>query len=161
MTRTSKIGIAIGFLLGALIGHLVTRVGLPSGYHAQSSTLNEPSSPTLDFSKKIVVSMVDFEETPIGEAVDYLRSMSRTGVEIPGESPPFRLNFIVDDPKHAARPINLRMNSVRLNRLCERIAQAAGVRVTFESDAIVFSAGDSRVEQVVDGKPPEAPQPPR
>ena len=138
--------IAIGFLFGALIGHLVTRLGLPSGEHAPSSTLNQPASLTLDFSKKIVVSMVDFEQTPIGEAVDYLRSMSRTGVEIPGEPPPFRLNFIVDDPKHAARPIDLRMKSVRLDQLCERIAQASGLRVIFEPDAIVFSAVDSRVE---------------
>lgn len=156
VTRTSKIGIAIAFFLGALIGHLVTRVGQPAGNHAPSSTVNEPASATLDFSKKVVVSVVDFEEASIGEAVDYLQSISRTGVEIPGEPPPFRLNFIVDDPKDAARPIDLRMQSVRLDRLCERIAQAAGVRVTFESDAIVFSAGDSRVEQAApsDGDEP-------
>lgn len=144
MTGSSKIGIAIGFLLGALIGHLMTRLGLPTGDHAPLPTLIEPASPSLEFSKKIVVSMVDLEQTSLGEAVDYLRSTSRTGVEIPGEPPPFRLNFIVDDPMHAARPIDLRMKSVRLDQLCGRIAQAAGVRVTFEPDAIVFSAEDSK-----------------
>jgi hypothetical protein len=147
MTGTSKIRIAIGFLFGALTGHLVTRFGILSGEHAPSPTLIEPASPTLDFSKKIVVPMVDFEQTSLDEAVDYLRSMSRTGMEISDAPPPYRLNFIVDDPKHAARPINLRMKSVRLDQLCERIAQAAGVRVTFEPDAIVFSARDPRVEQ--------------
>lgn len=37
-------------------------------------------------------------------------------------------------------PIDLQIKSVRLDQLCNRIAQAAGLRVAFESDSIIFSA---------------------
>ncbi len=68
-------------------------------------------------------------------------------MEIDGETRPFHLNFIVLDPAATARPVDLRMKSVRLDQLCNRVAEAAGLRVTFESDAIVFAAEDIRVEQ--------------
>lgn len=144
MSGTSKI--AIGVFTGILIGHLLTRIFLSNGNSAQSDAVSYTTSKTLEYSQKIEVPFVDFEETSLEEAVDYLRSISRSGRDVPGAPPQFRLNFIVHDPEHGSRSINLSMMTVRLDQLCERIAQAAGVNVTFEADAIVFSIRELRGE---------------
>jgi hypothetical protein len=145
MSGTSKI--ALGVVTGILIGHFLTRIVFSNGNSAQSDAVCYTTPQTLEHSQKIEVPFVDFEDTSLEEAIDYLRSISRSGRDVPGEPPQFRLNFIVHDPEHGSRSINLSMMSVRLDQLCERIAQAAGVNVTFESDAIVFSTREFRGEK--------------
>lgn len=143
--------VVCAFVLGVSIGFFASRAELPKLGHDDQLKLAELSSPTREFAKTITVPMIDFEGASIEDAVDYLRSISRAGREIEGQVPPFRLNFIVEDPKDVAMPIDLQMSAVRLDQLCNRIAQAAGLRVAFDSDAIVFSSDDGKAEQAADG----------
>lgn len=135
MTKV-KIGIVLAFVVGLLAGHLVTRAGWPE---KQAPLVGKQPSPTREFAGKLVISRIDFAATPISEVVEYLRGQSRTGVELENEPPPFRLNFVVVDPDHTARPVDLQLKSVSLERACEHVARVAGLDVAFESDAIVFS----------------------
>ncbi|WP_345714453.1 hypothetical protein [Luteolibacter yonseiensis] len=136
--KSGMIAMICSFMVGAVTGMLIMRASLPNGESVRSEDL-EPSL-TRGFAENLVISQIDMEAVPLPEAVDYLRSKSRTGVEVDGLPPPFRLNFVVVDPKRLARPVDLKLKSVRLDRVCERIAQAAGVRVAFDTDAIVFSS---------------------
>ena len=104
-----------------------------------------------------MVPLVPFDNAPLEDAVDYLRTCSRTGIEIDGMPKPYRLNYIIVDPHRVAKPITLRLQDIRLDELCERIAQVSGMTVSFDRDAIVF-AEPTKGEQVADGNRPQAPQ---
>lgn len=108
----------------------------------QTVETGETAPPTLFFAKKLVVPRALFEATPLAEAVDFLRSMSRTGMEIDGTPAPFKLDFVVLDPDKRARPVDLDVKSIPLDELCEKVAAAAGMSVRFDTEAIVFHAGD-------------------
>ncbi len=100
-----------------------------------------------------MVPLVPLDNAELQDAVDYLRTCSRTGIEIDGMPKPYRLNYIIVDPHRVAKPITLRLQDIRLDQLCERIAQVSGMTVSFDSDAIVFAAS-TKGEQVM---PPNGP----
>ena len=97
-------------------------------------------SPTRKFAQELEIPFADFEKATLEETVDYLRSISRIGLNLDTKAQPYRLNFIILDPNKKSKPIGLLMKNVKLDTLCERIAQISGVSVSFNTDAIVFSA---------------------
>jgi hypothetical protein len=138
--RALLIGIA-GLLVGGAIGHFLTRAFTEFPMDATVEILTPAESRTKLFAKGLVVQIVPFDEgVSIEDAVDYLRGQARTGIEIDGMPTPFRLNFVVADPNHTAKQFKLYLKDIRLDLLCERIAQAAGLAVSFDDDAIVFAA---------------------
>lgn len=145
--RALIIGITALFV-GAAIGHLLTRAFLVIPERANLERSVPAESPTRAFAKGLIVRIVPFDEgVSIEEAVDYLRGQARTGVEIDGMPKPYRLNFVVADPNHTAKHFNLSLRDIRLDQLCERIAQVSGMTVSFDDDAIVFAASTKSGEQ--------------
>ena len=150
MNRSALLYGFTGLLAGAAIGHFLT---LSSSEVPVREPIKPPvtaESPTRAFAKGVVVRIVPFDEgVSIEEAVDYLRGQARTGVEIDGMPKPYRLNFVVADPNHMVKQFKLSVRDIRLDQLCERIAQISGMSVSFESDAIVFTALPKPGEQAV------------
>jgi len=140
MNRTVAATAIVCSVAGALAGHLATRWWMYEPSREDAEQVVERIAPTRKFAQGIQVPVIDFDGASLMEVVDYLRSISRTGIAIQGEPAPYRLNFVVDDPDRIARPVVLRMKDVRLDQLCERVAQMAGIGVSFEDDAIVFAA---------------------
>lgn len=120
----------IGVVVGYLLGETRSRQ-YPSLAHFRS---------TRSFAHTFRIPMIDFENVALVDAVDYLRSLTRPPVEIEGGPTYRRLNFVVIDPEEIARPVNLRLSDIPLDRLCELIAENSGLEVSFEREAIVFSA---------------------
>jgi len=110
-------------LAGAIIGHLATRQFLKMPMTPSSAKTTLVESPTKEFAKGVIVSRVPFDDgVELQEAVEYLRSCARTRMDIDGLPKPYRLNFVVVDPTHVAKPIRLGLRDIRLDQLCERIA---------------------------------------
>ena len=137
MSRSTIIVGALALVAGILIGHFATRPNTDEGAFSEESGLAE--APTLTYAKGVEIAVIDFEESTLAEIADYLRHRSNTGIHVGDGPPPFRLNFIVNDPNGSAHPVTLRLRSMRLDHLCERIAQLSGTGVTFDEDAIVFT----------------------
>lgn len=151
MNRSALLAGTIGVLSGIAIGHFLTLAYLETPKNATLERQSSPESPTKAFAKELIVRNVPFdpsgEGVSIEEAVDYLRGQARTGVEIDGETKPYRLNFVIVDPSHTAKKIRLRLRDIRLDQLCERIAQVSGLTVSFDDDAIVFTSSSNPGEQ--------------
>lgn len=120
----------IGLVAGYFLGEIRSRE-YPTLAHFRS---------TRSFAHTFRIPTSDFENVALEDAVDYLRSLTRTPVEVEGGPTYRRLNFVVLDPEETARPLNLRLGDVPLDRLCELIAENSGLEVEFEREAIVFSA---------------------
>ncbi len=88
-------------------------------------------------------------DTTVDVALDYLRLRSRQNFGTNSNPADERLAFVLVDPNKTARPVDLRYQSVKMDKLCERIAELSGLTVAFEDDAIVFRAKQSLAEQVV------------
>ncbi len=100
-------------------------------------------SPTSVYGRHIFLPVVSFDNATISEIVDYLRSQTRTGIELKEASePPAKLNFIIHDPGQIARPVTLELRNARLKDVCDRVAQLSGLRISYDHDAIVFSAAE-------------------
>jgi len=152
MNRSALLYGITGLLAGVAIGHFATLGYLEVPKRATVERPLTAESPTRAFAKGLVVRIVpfDFDEgVSIEEAVDFLRGQARTGVEIDGMPKPYRLNFVVADPNHMAKKFKLSMRDIRLDQLCERIAQVSGMTVSFDDDAIVFAALKKSSEQAV------------
>ena len=147
----------VSLIAGLTIGHIATRSLMQVPKPITAVTPSPVESPTKTFARGIMVPLVPFDNAPLEDAVDYLRTCSRTGIEIDGMPKPYRLNYIIVDPHRVAKPITLRLQDIRLDELCERIAQVSGMTVSFDRDAIVF-AEPTKGEQVADGNRPQAPQ---
>ena len=95
-------------------------------------------SPTSVYGRHIFLPVVSFDNATISEIVDYLRSQTRMGIELKEASePPAKLNFI-----QIARPVTLGLRNARLKDVCDRVAQLSGLRISYDHDAIVFSAAE-------------------
>jgi len=126
-------GIIIGYVLGQAFPHFEQTAADTSTTRALARTYEIP--------------IIDFEDVPISDAIDYLRSLTRTPVEIEGGPEYQRLNFVLQDPTTSARHLNLILRDIPLDRLCELIAEDSGLDLSFGEHAIVFSAGTQQAEQ--------------
>ncbi|MGE9268541.1 MAG: hypothetical protein ACQKBY_10625 [Verrucomicrobiales bacterium] len=134
--------VMISLLLGASLASLACRFWSSSKPCSDvfESELKPPAAQLR--AEGIVVPIVDFDAAPLSDVVDFLRAMSRSSVESANAMPSDRLNFIIFDHEAKARPVSLYMREVRLDHLVERVAEAAGARVSYASDAIIFRVGD-------------------
>jgi hypothetical protein len=158
MNRSALLFGFIGVLAGVAIGHFMTREFWNVPKIASLELPSSVESPTRAFAKELVVRIVPFDEgVSIEDAVDYLRGQARTGIEIDGKPKPYCLNFVIVDPNHTAKEIRLSLRDIRLDLLCERVAQVSGLTVSFDEDAIVFAATSKQGGQADRGdgdKPP-------
>ena len=130
----------VGVSVGIVLGHLFTKSSPRSVDADEIELAADAESPTLLQAREFVIPIIDFEDTTIQEAVEFLRAQTRRGVEIDGVPRPDPLNFVVVDPNNRAALLSIRLRDIRLDYLCERIAQVAGIEVSFDQDAIVFTA---------------------
>jgi hypothetical protein len=137
----------VGLVAGYLLGETRSRE-YPTFAHFRS---------TRSFAHTFRIPTIDFEKVPLADAVDYLRSLTRTPVEVEGGPSYRKLNFVVIDPGKIARPLNLRLRDVPLDRLCDLIAEDSGLEVTFGRDAVVFSA--RKAQPAPNAEEPSAPRP--
>ena len=133
--------------LGILIGYFL---GQSFPYSGQTAA---DTSSTRALARTYEIPIIDFEDVPISDAIDYLRSLTRTPVEIEGGSEYQRLNFVLQDPTNSARHLNLILRDIQLDRLCELIAEDSGLDLSFGEHAIVFSAATHQAEQGKSLKP--------
>jgi hypothetical protein len=126
-------------IIGFLLGYSVADFKKANSDNTATNKKIIPLSPTLKYAQEITVPFTEFENSTLKDAVLYLRAITRKGIDTDGH-PHYRLNFIFVDPEQSAKPINLRLDNVRLDILCQRIAEVAGVSVRFDDDAIVFTS---------------------
>lgn len=126
--------------LAAHAGPPPEKPGKVSGETSDPAVTAQPGSPAREFAKKLIVPRALFEAAPLADAVEFLRSMARTGMEIDGAPEPFKLNFVVLDPDKRAKPVDLDVKSIPLDELCEKVAAASGMKVRFDAEAVVFHA---------------------
>jgi hypothetical protein len=131
---TGIVCLVVGVAIGQAISHSKSdRMPAP----AVAPNVSAISS-TRRLAQEIEVPVARFENTPIKEALDYLRLRSRTNPN--DSSVADRLAFVLVDPNKTARPMDLSHQHVKMDILCERVAELSGLNVAFEEDAIVFRA---------------------
>lgn len=155
MKRQVTIGM-ICLVIGAGIGHLITRQSMFRSLKPTMEKALAKDSPTRTLAREIIVPKISFDGAESNEAVAYLRGITRPGLEFGDLPKPKSLNFVIVDPNHTAKPITLDLREVRLDLLCERIAQVAGLTVSFDEDAIVFAGRNNPGES---GRGPQNPLP--
>ena len=155
MKRQVTIGL-VCLVIGAGIGHLITRQSMFRSLQPTRAEALSKDSPTRTLAREIIVPKISFDEAESNEAVEYLRGITRPGLEFDDLPKPKSLNIVIVDPNHTAKPITLDLREVRLDLLCERIAQVAGLTVSFDEDAIVFAGRNNPGES---GRGPQNPNP--
>jgi hypothetical protein len=125
-------------VVGGVISQMVFR-SKPEIPLATASSGSELSA-TRRSAQEIEVPIIRLEDTPIEEALDYLRVRSRKNSGANSSSADDRLAFVLVDPNKTARRMDLSHQRVKMDKLCERIAELSGLNVAFEEDAIVFRA---------------------
>jgi hypothetical protein len=103
----------------------------------QEEKAGKEVSRTLRELQRFVIYRAEYENVSIGEVMDDLHFWT---MELESVPKPYRLNFMLLDPAHESRRITLKEGSIRLDRLCEKIAGAAGLSVSFDEDAVIFKA---------------------
>ncbi len=105
--------------------------------------------------KNIIIPVIDFENTSIEEAIDYLRMRS---VELdPGENRKNKgVNFVIMRPANAGGEQNiksLRLRNVTLGTALENICQQVNFRTTVGNEAVILSPKKVEVKPVTPEKP--------
>lgn len=105
--------------------------------------------------KNIIIPVIDFENTSIEEAIDYLRMRS---VELdPGENRKNKgVNFVIMRPANAGGEQNiksLRLRNVTLGIALENICQQVNFRSTVGNEAVILSPKKVEVKPVTPEKP--------
>ncbi len=141
-----------------LTGGLILGLGILIGYYPGQSFPHSSQTTTDTYSTRALartyeIPIIDFEDVPISDAIDYLRSLTRTPVEIEGGPEYQQLNFVLQDATTSARHLNLILRDIPLDRLCELIAEDSGLDLSFGEHAIVFSAPTHQAEQAETLKP--------
>jgi len=144
MNRSIIIVGAAGLILGVVVGYLISSSQPQKNETEEVNLTVTAETATMLQAREYVIPIVDFEEASIHEGVEYLRGQTRRGIEVDGIARPEPLNFLVIDPDNRAGLLSLRLRDIRLDHLCERIAQVAGLEVSFDQDVIVFKASGKK-----------------
>jgi len=133
---TGLVCLVVGGVIGQMSLH--SKAEIPPGKISASS--GSELSATRRLAHEIEVPIIRLKDTPIDEALDYLRVRSRKDGGANSSSADDRLAFVLVDPSKTARRLDLSHQRVKMDKLCERIAELSGLSVAFEEDAIVFRA---------------------
>ncbi len=143
-----------GLILGGVIGHITTRSFSAAAEKKAPGQPASVTSPTETAAATVVIPLIDLEDTTIEEVIDFLRvrvpDLERKGVT----SSPKYLNFLIFDSDSTAKEMTMVLRDIRLDHLCERLAQASGLSVSFDDDAIVFAASSHPGEDQRSGVEP-------
>jgi general secretion pathway protein D len=108
--------------------------------HSQAQNQPTPNHDTREIIEKleaIVIPVVDFKETPVREAFDFLRDQSRahdksTGTRVKG------VNFVLKlDDEQASRLVTLDLNEVPLREALRYVCTVANLKYRVEPHAIL------------------------